>query len=114
MRIVTISGDLPETRVLIGHVGRHEGIRGLDSRYPVEPKFLDQSVLHRKMRPLDTPLGRRRVGADAINVEFEECPPKLRMAVATRSRGFIYAENARFVAVERQRLAMLIDISPCG
>jgi hypothetical protein len=36
------------------------------------------------------------------------------MAVATRRRGFIYAENARFVAVERQRLAMLIDISACG
>jgi hypothetical protein len=37
------------------------------------------------MRPLDTPLGRRRVRADAINIEFEERPPELRMAVATCS-----------------------------
>src|SRR5450755_333346 len=84
MRIVTVSGELPETRVVIGHIGWHEGVCGLDSRYPLEPEFLDQSVLHRKMRPLDTPLGRRRVRADAVNVEFEECPPKLRMTVATR------------------------------
>jgi len=105
MRIVRVSSDLPEERVVIGHVGWHEGIRGFNSRYPLQPEFLDESILHRKMRPLDTPLGRRRVRADAINIEFEERPPELRMAVATCRGCFIYAENeaTRRIVDEDQR-----------
>src|ERR1700733_7998179 len=66
------------------------------------------------MRPFDTSFSRRRVGADAVNVQLEERPPELRMAVATGRRGLVYAENTRLVAVKCQRLAVLIDVPTRG
>src|ERR1700692_2243706 len=58
------------------------------------------------MRPLDAPLGRRRVGANAVDVELVQRPRKLCVAGALVRAGMIYSENAGLVAVERQWLAV--------
>jgi hypothetical protein len=63
------------------------------------------------MSSLDAPFCRRCVGADAVDVEFVTSAPELRVTVGASGGYMIYAENACFVTVERQRLTVLFDIS---
>jgi hypothetical protein len=47
---------LAETRIVIGHERRKEGIRRRDRRNAREPQYLDQTVLQRAESPLHTAL----------------------------------------------------------
>jgi hypothetical protein len=110
MRIVSFAWHFGEQCVVIRNVCGHKRISSVDGADPLQPEFFDQPILHRQMCPLDTSFGRRRVRADALDVEFVEHAPELRVPGATRCGREIYAEDAGFVTVERQRLAMSLDI----
>jgi hypothetical protein len=51
-----------------------------------------------------------RIGAHSIDIEFIECASELRMALAGSCGLLVDPEHARFVAVECQRLAIVIEI----
>ena len=66
------------------------------------------SVLHRK-GSLDAAFGSRRIGTDALDVEFIQRTRKLRVASAGGYRRSVDAKSTGLIAVERQRLAMVVN-----
>src|SRR5450631_3743677 len=111
MRVVSFARYFGKHRIVGGDTGGHECVGGMDARDPLQSELFDEAVLHRQLSSLDAPLCRRRCGADSVDVEFVQRARELRVAVAAGRGNLIYAENARFVTVERQRLTALLDIS---
>ncbi|MNR49055.1 hypothetical protein D3C85_1683820 [compost metagenome] len=64
------------------------------------------------MSPLDTAFGLAAVGADTFDVQLEQGPRKLGVAVATGCSFLVDPKNAGLVAVERHRLAVALQIGP--
>ena len=102
MRIVTIPRELSEAAVVVIDERRHQRVRRIDGRDPLEPQLLHESILQRQMRPFDASLGRRRVRTDPVDVEFVQGAAELRMAVATSRRLAVDPEDAGLVTVERR------------
>ena len=102
-----VSGRLSETLIVISDVGGRKRIRGFNGRYPLEPELLHKCA--RSTRPLAAGVFAQIRSMLSSKSARPNCvwpsPP-----VATRRRSFICAENTRLIAVERQRLSMLLDI----
>src|ERR1700674_380163 len=88
-----------ETRVVLSHKGRHEGIGRLDARDLLQSQLLDQAVLERLVRTFDTSFGRWRVGADTVDVELIKRPSELRMTVTAGGGCEVDAKDTGFVTV---------------
>jgi hypothetical protein len=86
------------------------GIGRRDRRNPRQTQFLDQPVLQRPERALDTALRLRAVGAKNVDVEFGQGTTELCCTIAARGILGIHPKNAVLVAVERNRLAMRLEI----
>ena len=114
VRVVAIPRHLAELCVVRGDERRHERVGGLDAGDALEPQLLDQAVLQRLVRSFDTTLGRRRIRADPVDIEFIERPAKLRVPGTCGGIFLVHPKYTGFVAVERQRLAMSIDIFSGG
>src|SRR5476651_1925035 len=106
MCVVSLARNLAEHRVVGGDIRGHECVGGVDARDALQSELFDESILHGQVSPFYASFCRRRVRADAIDVELIQRTPELRMPGAARRGGLIYAENARLVAIERQWLAM--------
>jgi hypothetical protein len=65
------------------------------------------------MGPIDSPFGSRRVRTNPINIQFIECPTKLRVPIAAGGILLVDPKNAGYVALERHCLAVAIDIVRC-
>jgi len=61
--------------LIVGDEARHESVGGFDRRDVPQSKLLHEAILKRQMRPLDPPLGRRRVRANPVNIELIEEDP---------------------------------------
>src|SRR3954449_12857705 len=77
-----------------------------------KPQLFHQAVLQRLMRPLNSALRLARIGADNLDVERVERTPELGHAVAADGSLVIDAKDAVLVAVEGDRFAPGLQISP--
>lgn len=66
------------------------------------------------MRPLNTAFSFTGFRADSLDVQLVHGPPKLGMSFATGGVLIVHAKNTGFIAVQRQRFTMLINIMTCG
>src|ERR1700731_3847526 len=73
-------------------------------------KLLDQAILQGLVGALDAALRLRRVGAQNVDVERVQRAPELGHAVTLDRPGAIDPKDAVLVAVERDRLAMRLEI----
>jgi hypothetical protein len=67
---------------------------------------LDQPVLKRQMRLLNTAFGRTSFCTDGLNVQFVHRTTKLRVAIAVSGIFIITPEYTGFIAVKSQRFAV--------
>src|SRR3954468_17463238 len=91
------------------------GRRGSPSRRagcPGEPQLFHQAVLQGLVRPLDPALRLARIGADNLDVERVERTAELGHAVAADCPLMIDAKDAVLVAIEGDRFAPGLQISP--
>ncbi len=113
MRIKVAPGRFGKAGVEVGHKDRHEGVGVGLRRDPAQPQLLDQAVLQRAVHPFDTALGLAAVGAQAIDIELVQRAPELGVAVAAGGIGPVDPEHTGLVAIERDRLAVALKVSPC-
>lgn len=87
MRIVIRCRNPTESRVVVASKALYEGIAIGDRGHLGEAQLLYQAILQRAVGALDTTLGRRRVRADALDVEVMECAAELCNAFAAGCAG---------------------------
>src|SRR4051794_8791430 len=100
-----------ETLIVVFDKSRQPCIGRFYRRNARQPQFLDQPILQRAERALDTALGLRAVGTENIDVQLRQGAAELGRAVAARSVLGIHPRDAVLVAVERDRLAMPLKIA---
>src|ERR1700729_2532054 len=66
------------------------------------------------MSSFDPALGSRGIGAESLDVEFEQGARKLCVAFTIRGCFVVYAEDAGLVAVERHRLTVPMNVLAGG
>jgi hypothetical protein len=66
----SFASQFAELGVVLRNKHWHEGIGGLVSRDALDTQLLYQTVLERLVRMFNATLGRRRISADAIDIEF--------------------------------------------
>jgi signal peptidase I len=104
------AGQVREAFVEVLYQFIHGAIGRIDARDACESKLLDQSILQRRVGSLDATLGLRRIGALRVDVQLAHRSAKLGVAIAcTRLLG-VDAEDAGLVAVERDRLAVPLEV----
>ena len=106
MRIVVVSWSASKASIVVAHELGKVRIRFVGRADPPQPQLLDEPVLERLVRALDAALGRRRIGANHVDIEVAHRTAKLREAVAGFWALGIEAEHPGFVAVQRDRLAV--------
>ena len=79
-----------------------------------EAQLLDEAVLERLVRALDPAFGLRGVGAQHVHVELSHGPGELGGVGSAPGRPGIDPEDAGLVAVERDGLAVLLDVPADG
>ena len=112
--VVRVTRFFGEARVVVLDEARHESIGGLDAGDAFQSQLLDQAILQGQMRPLDTPFGGCGVGANTVDIKLKQCPPELCVARTFESLGAVDPKDAGLVAVERQRLAIALQILTRG
>ena len=65
-------GRLGEAAVVVGEIGRQEGLGGRDRRDPVEAELRDEAILQRGPEALDAALGLGRVRGDVADAEVPQ------------------------------------------
>src|SRR6266404_476828 len=110
--VVGVLRRASEALVVIRHELRQERVAGFHRREAAQTQLLHQAVLQRFVHPLDAPLRLRAVGADDVDVELGQRAPELRDAPGPAGCAVVVdAENAVLVAVERDRLAVALQVS---
>jgi len=94
----------------ISEVSIEEVVRRDDVADALESQLLHESVLQRPVGALDAALGGCGVGAQDVDVQVLHGAPELRQARAAMVLE-IHSEDARLVAVERDRPAMLLEVA---
>src|SRR5437762_10674047 len=108
MQVLGIGRLTAEARVLDGDEPRHPCVGRGNRRYPRQPQLLDHPVLQCAKRAFDASLRLRAVGTDNVDVQRQQCATKLGYTVTPGSFLAVHPEDAVLVAVERDRLAMLL------
>src|SRR6516225_9654519 len=111
MQIFCVRRRPAETLVVVFDKPGQPGVGRLDRGNAGQTQFLDQPVLQRAERALDTALCLRAVGAEDVDVQLGQSATELCRAVAARGILGIHPKNAVLVAVERDRLAMRLEIA---
>jgi hypothetical protein len=99
-----------EALVVGGDEPRQPCVRRGNRGYPRQPQLLDHPVLQGAEGALDASLRLRAVGTNDVDIQREQCATELGHPVAARSVLAVHSEDAVLVAVERHRLAMLLQI----
>jgi hypothetical protein len=99
-----------ETLVVVFDKPGQPCIGCLDRGNAGQTQFLDQPVLQRPEGALDTALRLRAVGAKNVDVQFAQRATELCCAIAAGGILGIHPKNAVLVAVERDRLAVRLEI----
>src|SRR3954447_9239327 len=89
-----------ETLIVVFDKSRQPCMGRFYRRNARQPQFLDQPILQRAERALDTALGLRAVGTENIDVQLRQGAAELCRAVAARSVLGIHPKDAVLVAVE--------------
>src|SRR6266851_3219468 len=110
MQVLRVVRFLAEASVVVGQETRQQFIAGANRSDAVKPQFLDQAILQGLVGTLDAALCLRRVGAQNVDVEGVQSPSELGHAVALDSARTIDPKDAVLVAVERDRLAMRLEV----
>ncbi|SOZ34500.1 transposase [Cupriavidus taiwanensis] len=110
MGVVVVARHLGKARVVVGDELRHEAIGRLHGADATQAQLLDQPVLQGQVCPFHAAFCLAAVGADAFDVQFEQGPRKLRMAVAASCSLLVDPENAGLVTVKRHRLAVALQV----
>ena len=77
---------------------------------PSRGQALDHAVLQRAKRALDAALRLRAVGTDDVDVQRQQRATELGHTVTAGSLLAVHPKDAVLVAVERHRLAMLLQV----
>lgn len=109
VRVEVALRRLREARVIRCHKGGRIGVGVGDRADAAQPQFLHQPVLQCQVRALDAALGRTVVRPERVDVQLVHRAAELRHA-ATSLAGCRAAKHAHLVAVQSDRLAMLLDI----
>jgi hypothetical protein len=96
--------------IIIGQKSRQQLVSGGDRADTLKAKLLDQAILQGLVGALDAALLLRRIGAQNVDVERVQRAPELGHAVTLDCLGAIDPKDAVLVAVERDRLAMRVEI----
>src|SRR6267378_8224495 len=110
MEVLGIPRLLAKAGVVIGQETWQQLIAGGNRADPLKTQFLDQAILQGFVGTLDAALRLRRVGAQDVDVEGVQRPPELGHPVALDGSGAIDPKDAVLVAVERDRLAMCLEV----
>src|SRR5277367_6841993 len=111
MKVLGIAWLLAKAGVVIGQKTGQQFIAGGDRADPAKTQFLDQAILQGPVGTLNPALGLARIGTDDVDVQFGQGAAELRRAVAARGVLGIHPKDAVLVAVERDWLAMRLEIS---
>lgn len=88
-------------------------IHNAENRRPPDP-YPDKSQDELLFGALHTAFSFTGFRADSLDVQLVHGPPKLGMSFATGGVLIVHAKNTGFIAVQRQRFTMLINIMTCG
>src|SRR5580692_7201607 len=110
MEVLGVVRLLAEAGVVIGQKTRQQLVSGGDRTDTLKAKLLDQAILQGLVGALDAALRLRCVGAQNVDVERVQRAPELGHAVTLDCPGAIDPKDAVLVAVERDRLAMRLEI----
>src|SRR6202035_431068 len=114
MEVLGVVRLLAEAGVVISQETRQQLVSGGDGADTLKTKLLDQAILQGLVGALDAALRLRRVGAQNVDVERVQRAPELGHAVTLDCPGAIDPKDAVLVAVERDRLAMRLEVLPGG
>lgn len=103
-----------EAAVEISHERGQESITRFPGRDVSQPQFFGQAVLQGLDGPFDPSLGLWGMGTDDLNVELLHGASELGQSWRGSAGGLIDPENAVFVAVECEWLAMSLNIRSGG
>src|SRR6202022_5156628 len=110
MEVLGVVRLLAEAGVVIGQETRQQLVSGGDGADTLKTKLLDQAILQGLVGALAAGLRLGRVGAQNVDVERVQRAPELGHAVPLDRPGAIDPKDAVLVAVERDRLAMRLEI----
>ena len=77
VHISRVKRRLGKALIIPRHIARQERVGLGNGRNAFKPHRLDQTILQRAVGAFNPPLGLRRVGADDLDVEFLQRPPKM-------------------------------------